>query len=383
METKPYSSLFHQLINNFDSTIAKIETLISLLSSIIEEGDLLDLDEDDPSPTSSVPDAMITNADIVDLESEGDEATESNIIDLEDEGGVETEGDDGPGSPQSQSGSSTPTPSHPGTRAPTPGYTESYWSETSTVRPPRPSPPSPYRRTPSPKLFDYPSQSPPPTLPTTGFGYDPLPQFPRTPSPPPDPRIPSWKNYMSTKHRIEDLSVSEPDLAVFGQALQLARDALRQAQIVQRMCMRLEGLYWPVKELYSKWKKVYEKADPELVEQVWEQLERDKEAEEKKKRQLGMSKELGLETGRASGGRKRRLETVVEEEGDEDEEMTMLGEEMEVEEELGVEGGDEVEVDDEKAELLYALDQIAAMEAREASQPANVTAAAARLDLDE
>jgi hypothetical protein len=382
VKKRSYSDVFLKLINQFDSTIAEIETLISLLSSIWEEGNRLDLA--DPSPPNSPADAMITDSNAVDLESEGNGAVESGIIDLEDESKVETEDDNGPGSPQSQSGSTTPTPTHPGTRAPTHGYAESYWSETSTVRPRLPSPPSPYRRTPSPKLFGYASQSPPPTLPTTGFGYGPLPQFPRTPSPPPGPRTPSWKIYLSKKYRIEELYVTERDLTVFGEALRLARIALREIQRVQRVCMHLDNWYWRANESYAKFKDMYENADPELVEQVWEHLEMEKEAEERKKSESQVRKQLGLGAVGAGKGKKRQLETVVEEDEEEaEEDVKMIGEEMELEEELGLEGEDEIDMDDEEAQLTYALDQIAAMEAREASQPAKLTAAKSRFSLDE
>jgi len=54
-----------------------------------------------------------------------------------------------------------------------------------------------------------------------------------------------------------------------------------------------------------------------------------------------------------------------------------------LEEELGLEGEDELDMDDEEAQLAHALDQIAAMEAREAGQPASLTAATSRFSLDE
>jgi len=379
VEKKPYSDVFHKLINQFDSSIAEIETLISLLSSIWEEGNRLPVAN--IAPTNSPADAMITDSNAVDLESEGNGAVDSNVIDLEDESKVETEGDKGPGSPQSQSGSTTPTPTNPGARAPTHGYAESYWSETSTVRPRLPSPPSPYRRTPSPKLFDYASQSPPPTLPRTGFGYGPLPQFPRTPSPPPDPRTPSWKIYLSKKYRIEELYVTERDLTIFGEALRLAHIALKEMQRVQRVCVRLDNWYWRANESYAEFKKMYVNADPELVEQVWEHLEMEKEGEERKKSESQVRKQLGLGAVGAGKGKRSQLETVVEED-EVEEDVKTIGEEMELEEELGLEGEDEIDMDDEEAQLAHALDQIAAMEAREAGQPASLTAATSRFSLD-
>lgn len=391
VEMEPYSNVLLELINNFDSTIAELKSLINLLSSIWEEGNVLNLNN--PPPPVPPSDAMTTNSDIIDLESETRGAMNPSNVDLEDEGDV----DEGPGSPQSQSGSSTPTPSNPGTRARTPGYTGSNWSDTSTIRPALPSPPSPYRRTPSPKPFEYTSQSPPPTPPTTGFGYDPPPEFPRTPSPPPDPRTPSWKIFLSAKYPIEDLYVTQRDLAIFGEARQLARQALKEAQRVQRMCIRLHGLYWRANENYLNWKDMYGKADPELVKQVWEQLEREKEAEERQKSEVKIRKELGLGAVGVGRGRRRQLETVVEEEEedgeeekeeeeDDDLEMPLVGEEMELKQELGLGEEMKVDVDDEEAQLTYALDQIAAMERREASgadQPANLTIAKSRFSLDD